>query len=252
MARLYGHAVAMFGDRTDHTFVTSSERHVWPCAGRSEGGHVICSGSGSAWLASCLAGGYGRAGIVYNVTGWCHQIANRILQPAGVDVSAARAYRITYLLWGKYGRDASPDDTWPELQHCSELEATRSLHEEGTPYLPPSEPPSGTLTSVPTRLDRMIDDHLGDDYAYEKRARLRQLAAATEHQQEELVSAFKAERITPEQYLERFTRLAENLFAGYERILGRADFVRLFGVVPEHALDFLDPELFRQAHGLSN
>jgi hypothetical protein len=204
-------------------------------------------------LAGFLSGGaYARAGIVYNVTGWCHQMANRILQPAGVDVSAARGYQISKLLWGKYGLDASPDDTWPELHHCSELEVTGSLHEEGTPFLSPSELPGGTLTSMPTRLDRMIDEHLGDDYAHDKRARLRQLAAATEHEQEELVSAFQAERITPEQYLERFTRLTENLFAGFEGILGRADFVRLFGVVPEHALDVLDPELFRQAHGLNN
>jgi len=189
---------------------------------------------------------------VYNVTGWCHQMANRILRPAGVDVSAARGYGISYFFWGKYGRDASPDETWPELHHCSELEATAGLHEEGTPFLSRSEPPGGGLMSVPTRLDRMIDEHLGGDYAPDKRARLSQLAAVTEHEQAALISAFQAERITPEQYLERFTHLAGDLFAGYERILGRDDFIRLFGVPPEHALDFLDPEHFRQAHGLGN
>ena len=98
MARLYGHAVAMVGKRTDHTYVTSSEGYVWACAGRSEGGHGICTGSGSAWLAHCLAGANARAGIVYNVTGWCDQMANRILRPAGVDVSAARGYRISELV----------------------------------------------------------------------------------------------------------------------------------------------------------
>ena len=67
-----------------------------------------------------------------------------------------------------------------------------------------------------------------------------------------MISEFQSERITPEQYLERFTRLGGDLFAGYEGILGREDFVRLFGVPPEHALDFLDPELFRQIHGLTN
>jgi hypothetical protein len=184
-------------------------------------------------------------------------MANRILRPAGVDVSAARGYRISYLFWGKYGRDASPDETWPELHHCSELEATSGLHEEadlyeGSRHLSRSEPPSGTLMSVPTRLDRMIDERLGSDYAPDRRARLRQLAAVTEHEQQELVSAFQSQRITPEQYLERFTRLAETLFADYDGILGRADFVRLFGVPPEYALDFLDPELFEQAHGLGN
>jgi hypothetical protein len=242
----------MAGDHTDHSYVTSSEGHVWPCAGRSKGGSVICSGSGSAWLAHCLAGAYSRAGIIYNVTGWCHQMANRILRPAGVDVSAARGYRLSYFLWGRYGRDASHDGTWPELHHCSELEAPAALHEEGAPFLSPSEPPGATLMSVPTRLERMIDEHLGEDYASDKRARLHELAAVTEHEQDELVNAFQSKRITPEQYLERFTRLVGHLFAGYEGILGHEDFVRLFGVPPEHALDLLDPELFRQAHGLRN
>jgi hypothetical protein len=100
MARLYGHAVAMVGRFTDHTYVTSSEQHVWPCAGRSDGGRMICTRSGSAWLASCLAGAHSTAGIVYGVTGWCHQMANRILRPAGVDVSAARGYRIHLPLVG--------------------------------------------------------------------------------------------------------------------------------------------------------
>ena len=52
----------------------------------------------------------------------------------------------------------------------------------------------------------MIDEHLGGDYASDKRARLRQLATVVEHEQEELVSAFQSKRITPDQYLERFTR----------------------------------------------
>ena len=115
-----------------------------------------------------------------------------------------------------------------------------------------SEPPRGPLTTVPARLERMIDEHLGGDYAADKRARLARLAAVTEHEQAELVTAFQADRITPAQYLEQFTRLAGDLFAGCERILGRDDFVRLFGVPPEHALDCLDPELFRRAHGLSS
>jgi hypothetical protein len=99
-------------------------------------------------------------------------MANRILRPAGLDVSAARGCRLSKYLWGKYGHDASPDETWPELHHCSELEATAGLHEEGSPYLSQSERPRGTLTSAPARLDRMIDEHLGEDFPLDKRARL--------------------------------------------------------------------------------
>jgi hypothetical protein len=98
----------------------------------------------------------------------------------------------------------------------------------------------------------MIDEHLGIDYAPAKRARLRQLDAVAEREQQQLISAFQSKRLTPDQYLERFTRLASDLFASYERVLGRDDFVRLFGALPEHALDFLDPEIFRHAHGPRN
>jgi hypothetical protein len=242
MARLCGHAIAMTGRFTEHTYVTSSERHVWPCAGRSEGGPEALG-----W-ASCLAGAHSTAGIIFTVTGWCHQMANRILHPAGVDVSEARGCRFTHRWWGKYGLDAS-GDTWPELRHCVELGAGTGLQEGGTPFLAEPTTPDGPPASAPSRLDEMIDEHLGVDYAPAKRAHLRQLDAEAEREQRELVCAFQANRLTPEQYLEQFTRLAGDLFASYERILGRDDFVRLFGAGPEHALDFLDPEMFRRAHG---
>ena len=252
MARFYGHAVSMVGGFTDHIYVTSSEGRVWPCAGRSEGGRMIRSGSGSAWLASCLAGAHSTAGIILTVNGWCHQMANRILRPAGIDVSEARGYRFTKLFYGKYGKDVSADESWPELDHCLKLQAKPEFHEEGTPFLSGVTPPDGGPMAMPARLDQMLDEHLGVDYAPAKRARLQQLAAGAEHEQNELVSAFQSKRITSDEYLQRFTRLTGDLFTSYEQVLGRDDFVRLFGAPPEHALDFLDPELFRQAHGSRN
>jgi len=98
----------------------------------------------------------------------------------------------------------------------------------------------------------MIDEHLGVDYAPAKRTRLRQLDALAEQEQDELVRTLDEKRLTPEQYLERFTRMAGELFERYEEVLGRDDFVRLFGAAPEDALDIADPEAFRRAHGAAN
>ena len=45
----------------DHTYVTSSEGHVWPCFGRSKGGRKICEGDGNVIkLNACLTPVLGR------------------------------------------------------------------------------------------------------------------------------------------------------------------------------------------------
>lgn len=98
----------------DHTYVKSDNPyHVWPCWGGSSGGKPICGGYGSFSLANFIAYhippqlGDGTAGIIYGVTGVCHQTANRILYPAGVTVEAARGYKLSHFAYGTYGLDSS-------------------------------------------------------------------------------------------------------------------------------------------------
>lgn len=110
---------------TDHVYVKSSHGHVWNCRGRSTGGRIICSGQGNTDQADCLAQSKSEAGILYAVTGVCHQMANRILYPSGQTVSKARGYNGSLFIWGTYGKDPqtmrrySPSTfPWPELSHC--------------------------------------------------------------------------------------------------------------------------------------
>lgn len=123
--RLSGYAIKIAGLRADHTYVTSSDGHVWPCWGRFAGGNLICDGKGNTDQADCLSQPNSQAGIVYGVTGVCHQTANRILLPAGEYVSAASGYRASVFAWGVFGRDIisrrhySPaHNPWPELSAC--------------------------------------------------------------------------------------------------------------------------------------
>ena len=37
----------------EHTYVTSSGGHFWPCRGRANGGRQICSGNGNIDKADC-------------------------------------------------------------------------------------------------------------------------------------------------------------------------------------------------------
>lgn len=105
MATLRGHAISTLWGLADHTYVTCAAGYAWPCWGRSAGGSIICAGAGSSAKANCLSWPGSTAGLVYGVTGVCHQTANRILWPAGVTVHRAKGYWASVLAYGVYGTD---------------------------------------------------------------------------------------------------------------------------------------------------
>lgn len=123
---LTGHSIKMALLNADHTYVTSSAGHTWPCFGRGNGGTQICHGFGNVEIAACLSNPNSQAGIVYGVTGVCHQTANRIVYPSRQTVSAAQGYRWSIFTYGSYGKEAltlrpfSPlHYPWPELAACN-------------------------------------------------------------------------------------------------------------------------------------
>ena len=108
MATLKGYAVKIRGLSWDHTYVRSSDGHRWRCWGREAGGRPICSGRGDSAMADFLSRPDSQAGIIYGITGVCHQTANRILYPSGALVSLAGGYRQSMFVWGTYGRGSWP------------------------------------------------------------------------------------------------------------------------------------------------
>jgi hypothetical protein len=122
---LIGYALKIPLLRAEHTYIESSHGHVWGCWGRSAGGRPICVGTGNTDQADCLSRPNSEAGIIYGVTGVCHQTANRILYPSAQTVSGASGYRGSIFAWGTYGRDLatgqfySPSSfPWSELHTC--------------------------------------------------------------------------------------------------------------------------------------
>lgn len=103
MASLYGWAIKISWLGADHTYVTSSDGFAWGCWGRSSGGRTISSGTGSSGKANCISQPGSTAGIVYAISGVCHQTANRILYPVQAIVSAAAGYWASIILYGTYG-----------------------------------------------------------------------------------------------------------------------------------------------------
>ena len=119
-----GYAVpAQLASAVDHTYVVLTPGVACGCFGRSSGGQPICSGQGNVDQGACLSTPAGTAGIAYGLEGVCHQMANRILWPAGLTVLKARGARGSMFTWGMYGRDPirsfSPASyPWPELATC--------------------------------------------------------------------------------------------------------------------------------------
>jgi hypothetical protein len=122
---LTGYAIRMKNLPTDHTYVASNQGDTWGCYGRSVGGRRICQGNGNIGKARCLSQANGHAGIKYARTGLCHQMANRILSPAGQTVTGARGARAVEHIYGVYGLDWTymrhhhpVTYPWPELAQC--------------------------------------------------------------------------------------------------------------------------------------
>jgi hypothetical protein len=115
----------------DHTYVVSSCGFRWGCFGQSSVGNSLTSGLGNSFTADCLSYPRGTvriagidipryAGIVYGLTGVCHQASNRILYPAQRLVSAAQGYGLSRV-FGPHGRGP-----WPERANCLSPKTTHS------------------------------------------------------------------------------------------------------------------------------
>lgn len=96
----------------DHTFATF-ENYVnkWDCSsgtGTNEpddpNTRLIALGTGSRTKARCI-GSVANSGIVWGVTGFCHQCTNRVLYPASIIVHRAAGYNISSGMHNTYGSD---------------------------------------------------------------------------------------------------------------------------------------------------
>ena len=107
--------VGDLGKWFDHTYCRVGDMY-FECHGGVDGGEELSSnGMGDIEFAIQTAQGNihiegnktindGNAGIIYALTGVCHQIANRILWTAQVNVSGVRGYGLSSTIYGAYGR----------------------------------------------------------------------------------------------------------------------------------------------------
>jgi len=166
VAPLKGYSIPMeISLDLDHTYA-QADAQFYNCFGRSKGGTVICQGEGDSVASSIIANGKidsdgnndGCAGIVYGLTGVCHQIANRILSPAKILVSSAQGYALSSAFYGDYGLFYHPY----EMFLMSETSYFGKIHNLNLRYV-------NNLISenefVEVGIQLLIDNNLGQGFA---------------------------------------------------------------------------------------
>ena len=93
----------------------------------------------------------------------------------------------------------------------------------------------------------LIEQHLGRDFDRRRRADIERIRTASAQEQFDVLSAAEQSAIGAEAYLERYTCLLQRTVAEIDRVLGRADFKRVFGGPPEDALGIVDRDAYARA-----
>ena len=94
----------------------------------------------------------------------------------------------------------------------------------------------------------MVGAFLGDDYDQAKVARLESLHTQLLGLQDELATKYESGEVGPEDYVDRFNKVAFEKFGAMEAVLGKDDYLRLFGPLPDRSTGFIDHDLFVRAH----
>lgn len=93
----------------------------------------------------------------------------------------------------------------------------------------------------------MADAFLGEDFDQEALLAVENLQTSLESKQALLYASCQEKTITPEEYVDNFNHLVEITFIGCEHILGKENFIKLFGAPRTELAGFIDKDTFLQA-----
>ncbi|PFB77108.1 hypothetical protein [Bacillus thuringiensis] len=249
----------------DHTFVQSTKGDRWGCWGRDEDDckREIVNGGGNhrIKMARCLAEPNGTAGIVWSVTGMCHQAANRILFPAhGITVSAARGYAATVLTYGVYGSDyplfltnvgrcklsteggifGSSEDLSPIgdeedsiLEYTDEFERR---YQQGIRELY-SRPINDEESVLAKDLELIIQKRCEYTITQNKMKDIQNMQVSFQRNRRKLINSLSVNKISKQEYLFMINTLLKTTLIDIEKIIGEKKFIDSFDSTPDKASD---------------
>jgi len=284
MAKLYGHAVKISWLGADHTYVTSSDGGKWGCWGRDSGGREICSGTGSSKRANCLSQSSSHAGIIYGVTGVCHQTANRILYPAAAVVSRASGYWASIIMYGTYGTpNAAALIEWevrkarckkqsgdlglkdraivfktrakaikePTIEHGINdyLDKVNAIYVKEANKMRITELDTAEKIDFLTQeLELMVDFKLGAAKDSKKIKALQNLQSSLLHKKEGLDGALIGKDISAGHYAEQVNVLMMKFMEESNAQLGKEAHTKLFGMAPDTVFQIVDAKILTNYH----
>lgn len=284
MAKLYGWAIKINWLGADHTYVTSSDGGKWGCWGRSSGGRKISSGTGSSKRANCLSQSSSHAGIIYGVTGVCHQTANRILYPARVVVSRASGYWASVTMYGTYGTHsivslaeweirktrcnkvsddfgikalaAAPkagikaiNEPTAESGMKAYLDKVDSIYAKQTSEMKMSAVPMAQKTDfLAQELELLFDYRLGAAKDSKKITTLQKLQSSILHEKEGFDEALIGRDISVEEYAQKVNGLMAKFMKESGAQLGREAHTKVFGMTPDTVFKIVDPKIIAKHH----
>lgn len=237
----------------DHTYAISSCGLRWGCRGRSAGGILLRSRTGSSAIADCLAHLNAEAGIRYGRTGVCHQMANRILHSAGITVAGSGGYILSVSAWGEYGLPP-----WPELQACysGATVPTASSAAGGSAGRPwnlsgssgvHKTPRSGMELTQLTEFLVLAEGALGSQLDQDTRRSLRKIQRDFLRRQAQLIRILDLGVMPPEEYLDQFNALLKTMMDRMRVTLGEERFNIVFGEAGSHPEGLVDRSTFMDA-----
>lgn len=94
----------------------------------------------------------------------------------------------------------------------------------------------------------MVDVFLGADFDPTQVKEIEDLQIALDKQQAGLYTQYEAERLAPEEYVDRVNAAIAETFEKCEHILGRENFLKLFQAPQSECAAFIDKEAFLKAH----
>lgn len=241
-AREFLEGYGVLGSPFYHTYVlSSSPQDAWGCHGGTTGGGYLCGGVAHLSLARCIDGG-DEAGIIYLVTGVCHQIANRILAAAATQIPEASDPQVrgSYLTFKRYGRDYSwiPagkkwSDRWyhctANLAHSAALGRSKPVQTSG--ILSSMTQSAHDMNRLESRseLSSLIQTGLGHGVDDDKLDALTTMREHLEHKIDHLAGLLMRHEIRPSRYLELLDEALIEASGVGEEILGPQNFHKVFG-----------------------
>ena len=96
-------------------------------------------------------------------------------------------------------------------------------------------------------FEAMAEVFLGRDFNRAKLQQVENLQILLREQHASLLQRYEAQKLSPEKYVDSFNALLSDTFAKCEKILGKKDFVKLFGAPRRELGGFIDKQIFLES-----